>query len=176
MHFTRNDKIFFHRMGISTENSNAKYMRAMRDYTYRKKYGDSKLDELRQWKVRTLKQFMLELGHRDRIIDVVKIDIEGPRQGYEIDVIKQFLQSGAHRCIRQLSFELHMFGPISNPEYPRVAFNILQILEDEGFKLYGIEPSFQIDINDRRNRIVNEKTELLWCLGFVNTRVEKCKF
>ena len=47
MHFTRKDSIFFHRMGIDSENSDSKYHRAMRDYSYRKKYGDEKLEELR---------------------------------------------------------------------------------------------------------------------------------
>jgi len=176
MHFTRKDRIFFHRMGIDTSNSDEKYSRAMRDYSYRKKYGSEKLEELRKWKVRTIKQFMLDLGHRDKIIDIVKIDIEGPRQGYEIDVIRGFLQSGAHRCIRQLSFELHLFGPIANPLYVRSAYGMLKGLEAEGWKLYGVKPSFAIDIDDRRQKIASEKTELLWCVGLVNTRVDKCTF
>lgn len=176
MHFTRKERIFFHRMGIDTSNSDEKYSRAMRDYSYRKKYGSEKLEELRKWKVRTLKQFMLYLGHRDKIIDMVKIDIEGPRQGYEIDVIRGFIQSGAHKCIRQLSFELHLFGPIANPLYVRSAYGMLKGLEAEGFKLYGIKPSFAIDIDERRRKISTEKTELLWCVGLVNTRVEKCTF
>ena len=42
---------FFHRWGIGEVDSDALYQRAMRDYAYRKKYGDKKLDELRKWKV-----------------------------------------------------------------------------------------------------------------------------
>ena len=45
------DNIFFHRWGIGEVDSDALYQRAMRDYAYRKKYGDKKLDELRKWKV-----------------------------------------------------------------------------------------------------------------------------
>lgn len=119
---------------------------------------------------------MLELGHKDRIIDIVKIDIEGPRQGYEIEVIRHILQSGAFRCIRQLSFELHLFGPIFDPIYVRSTYGVLKSLEENGYKLYGIKPSFNVDIDDRKHKIGKEKTELLWCLGFVNTRVEKCVF
>ena len=42
------DNIFFHRWGIGEVDSDALYQRAMRDYAYRKKYGDKKLDELRK--------------------------------------------------------------------------------------------------------------------------------
>ena len=130
----------------------------------------------RNWHVRTLKQLLLELNHQNRIIDIVKIDIEGPRQGYEIEVIRSILQTGAFRCIRQLSFELHLFGPIFDPIYVRSTFSVLKSLEDNGYRLYGIEPSFKIDINERKEKISKEKTELLWCLGYVNTQVERCSF
>ena len=176
LHFTRHQSIYFHRMGIDSENSDSKYHRAMRDYSYRKKYGDEKLEELRNWHVRTLKQFMLELDHKNRFIDIVKIDIEGPRQGYEIEVIRNMLQTGAFRCVRQLSFELHLFGPIYDPIYVRSTYGVLKALEDNGFKMFGLNPSFNVDIEDRMGRIAHEKTELLWCLGFVNMRPEKCQF
>ena len=71
------DNILFHRWGIGEVDSDALYQRAMRDYAYRKKYGDKKLEELRKWKVRTLSTIVSELGHHGRIIDAVKIDIEG---------------------------------------------------------------------------------------------------
>ena len=51
------DNIFFHRWGIGEVDSDALYQRAMRDYAYRKKYGDKKLDELRKWKVCFIHQF-----------------------------------------------------------------------------------------------------------------------
>ena len=50
-HAQHSDNIFFHRWGIGEVDSDALYQRAMRDYAYRKKYGDKKLDELRKWKV-----------------------------------------------------------------------------------------------------------------------------
>ena len=67
----------------------------MRDYAYRKKYGDKKLEELRKWKVRTLASIIRELGHEGRIIDAVKIDIEGPRIGYEDKAIRNIIETAS---------------------------------------------------------------------------------
>ena len=50
-HAKHTDNILFHRWGIGEVDSDALYQRAMRDYAYRKKYGDKKLEELRKWKV-----------------------------------------------------------------------------------------------------------------------------
>ena len=50
-HAKHTENILFHRWGIDEVDSDALYQRAMRDYAYRKKYGDKKLEELRKWKV-----------------------------------------------------------------------------------------------------------------------------
>ena len=60
-------------------------------------YGDGKLDELRAQPMRTLWGVMRELGHTDKILDVVKIDREGPRKAYEPAVIKNLLEDGTYR-------------------------------------------------------------------------------
>jgi len=92
-HAKHTENILFHRWGIGEIDSDALYQRAMRDYAYRKKYGDKKLEELRKWKVRTLSSIIRELGHNGRIIDAVKIDIEGPRIGYEDKAIRNIIES-----------------------------------------------------------------------------------
>ena len=38
----------------------------------------------------------LFLGHTDRIIDVVKIDREGPRKAYEPAVLRNLLEDGTY--------------------------------------------------------------------------------
>ena len=53
-HAKHTDNILFHRWGVGEVDSDALYQRAMRDYAYRKKYGDKKLEELRKWKVHNL--------------------------------------------------------------------------------------------------------------------------
>lgn len=67
-----------------------------RDYKYRSKYGDAKLDQIRARSMRTLWGVMRELGHTDRILDVVKIDREGPRKAYEPPVLRNLLEDGTY--------------------------------------------------------------------------------
>ena len=92
--------------------------------------------------MRTLWGIMRELEHTDRIIDVVKIDREGPRKAYEPAVIRNLLEDGTYRylqlngpcqfwnnklsCIRQLVFELHFFGPMTDPDEIRSLFSMLK--------------------------------------------------
>jgi len=173
-HAKHTDNILFHRWGIGEVDSDALYQRAMRDYAYRKKYGDKKLEELRKWKVRTLSTIVKELGHHGRIIDAVKIDIEGPRIGYEDKAIRSIIETGIYKCIRQISLELHVFGPIHNPEYVRNQYSVMKGLEEKGFKLFDVQESFGRSMEDIREKVVTEKTQLLWCLGWVNTNVEPC--
>lgn len=175
-HAKHSENILFHRWGIGEIDSDALYQRAMRDYAYRKKYGDAKLEELRKWKVRTLSSIIRELGHNGRIIDAVKIDIEGPRIGYEDKAIRNIIETGAYKCVRQLTLELHVFGPVKNGEYVRMQYSIMKALEDKGFKLFDVKESFGRDMEDIRQKITTEKTQLLWCLGWVNPNPEPCNF
>merc|ERR1712037_427833 len=115
-HAKHSELIYFHRYGLGDVDSDALYQTALRDYAYRKKYGDAKLNELRKWKVRTLPSIIDELGHRGRIIDAVKIDIEGPRHGYEDKTIKSILATGAN--------------------YIRLQYSVMKALEAHGFKLF----------------------------------------
>ena len=57
-HAKHTENILFHRWGIGEVDSDALYQRAMRDYAYRKKYGDKKLEELRKWKVDWTSKFI----------------------------------------------------------------------------------------------------------------------
>ena len=98
---------------------------------------------MRTQPMRTLWGIMRELEHTDRIIDVVKIDREGPRKAYEPAVIRNLLEDGTYRyfiwmcenrqamiielsCIRQLVFELHFFGPMTDPDEIRSLFSMLK--------------------------------------------------
>ena len=46
--------------------------------------------------MRTLWGIMRELEHTDRILDVVKIDREGPRKAYEPPVLRNLLEDGTY--------------------------------------------------------------------------------
>ena len=54
---------------------------------------------MRTQPMRTLWGIMRELEHTDRIIDVVKIDREGPRKAYEPAVIRNLLEDGTYRYV-----------------------------------------------------------------------------
>ena len=86
----------FHKIGVGSKNGDGIVQPGKRDYQYRSKYGDSKLDLLRTQPMRTLWGIMRELGHTDRILDIVKIDREGPRKAYEAAVIRNLLEDGTY--------------------------------------------------------------------------------
>ena len=86
----------FHKIGVGSKNGDGIVQPGKRDYQYRSKYGDSKLDLLRTQPMRTLWGIMRELGPTDRILDVVKIDREGPRKAYEPAVIRNLLEDGTY--------------------------------------------------------------------------------
>ena len=67
-----------------------------RDYKFRNQYGDAKLEKLRAQPMRTLWGVMRQLEHTDKILDVVKIDREGPRKAYEPPVIRNLLEDGTY--------------------------------------------------------------------------------
>ena len=108
----RPNGVQFHKIGVGAKNGDGivqvffiflplrnykKIQAGKRDYQYRQKYSDSKLDLLRTQPMRTLWGLMRELGHTDRIIDIVKIDREGPRKAYEPAVIRNLLEDGTYR-------------------------------------------------------------------------------
>mmetsp|Transcript_53479 Transcript_53479/g.130654 ORF Transcript_53479/g.130654 Transcript_53479/m.130654 type:complete len:743 (+) Transcript_53479:213-2441(+) len=55
-------------------------------------------------KLMKLSTIVKELGHADRVIDILKVDIEG----YEYDAYPFFFDNGVHKWIRQILIEIHM--------------------------------------------------------------------
>ncbi|KAK3086640.1 hypothetical protein FSP39_021286 [Pinctada imbricata] len=58
-----------------------------------------------RWKLKTLKTIIHELGHTNRRIDILKMDIEG----HERESLPQMMASGALRNVSQLCLEFHSF-------------------------------------------------------------------
>ncbi|CAH1779365.1 unnamed protein product, partial [Owenia fusiformis] len=115
-----------------------------------------KESKLFTWKVRTMKSIMEMLGHTNKMIDVLKMDIEG----YEFDVISSMIDDGTIKQMRQYVGEWHIFGD-QKYDYP-TKYSIAKQLWSYGFKTFnaGVHPRcdkycFQID------------------LGFVNTKLGK---
>ena len=76
--------------------------------------------------------------------------------------------SGAWKCIRQLSLELHVFGPAKDANYIRLQYSVMKALEDHGFvfflrkfinfvflgfKLFDVKESFGRDMSDIKQKI-----------------------
>ncbi|XP_046560362.1 probable methyltransferase-like protein 24 [Haliotis rubra] len=94
----RSDRVTFHAMGLSGVDSDT--------FEARK---DMYVKNTQLWKIRTLKTIMKELGHEHRVLDVLKIDVEG----HEWAVVKNIMEDGIFKKIRQFYLEWHLF-----PDWP----------------------------------------------------------
>ncbi|XP_067667585.1 uncharacterized protein [Haliotis asinina] len=96
--FDRSKNVHFHDLGLSGNDSDT--------YVPTK---DIYVKTTTTWKIRRLKTIMEMLGHTNRHLDVLKIDIETS----EWPAVKDIVESGLFSKIRQFSVEWHLF-----PEYP----------------------------------------------------------
>ncbi|XP_060063199.1 probable methyltransferase-like protein 24 [Ylistrum balloti] len=125
--YIRNSTVHFHAIGLGgkvIENFNAR--------------KDMYVREKQTWTIMTLGSIMAALGHKDRDIDVLKIDVEG----HEWAVIEYLLQSGLLPRIKQFSLEYHLFPDWpAKSEYPKL-LNIYRQLSQSGFKKFwlGLHP------------------------------------
>ncbi|XP_021359640.1 uncharacterized protein LOC110454462 [Mizuhopecten yessoensis] len=92
--YVRKSSVHFHDIGIGGEGN--ENLDARRDVYVQKQ---------QTWMVMTLKTIMASLGHANRDLDVLKIDIEG----HEWKVIEYLLDSGLLPRIKQLLLEYHIF-------------------------------------------------------------------
>ncbi|XP_074655360.1 putative methyltransferase-like protein 24 isoform X2 [Tubulanus polymorphus] len=114
--FRRSNNVMFYNLGISGRNG-----------------------RMNGWNVKTLKQIMKDLGHSDRIIDYLKIDVEYS----EWDSIETMLKDGTLRHqVKQLGIEYHLpelnqglYGRSTRLSLGR-EIAIFNTLEQHGFKLY----------------------------------------
>ncbi|XP_021376875.1 uncharacterized protein LOC110465406 [Mizuhopecten yessoensis] len=114
----RSSKITFHNLGLSDKNG---IMNG-------------------NWKCMNLQTIIQSLGHEGRIIDIVKMDIEGS----EWPAMDSFIPSGVLKNVRQLYFEFHgSIGPTA--EFRNRMINIGR-LYDNGFRLFWGHPN-QVQVN-----------------------------
>ncbi|CAG2199908.1 unnamed protein product [Mytilus edulis] len=118
----RKSGVHFYPIGIGGKSNDAVIPR-MDQYT--------KKHPKKMWKVRTLRQIMESLGHEDRHLDILKIDIES----YEWEVLRNILSDNLASRIRQLNIEYHVFNAAT-----RNYVDLLQIyrsLKEAGFLRYA---------------------------------------
>ncbi|XP_013066312.2 uncharacterized protein LOC106054816 isoform X1 [Biomphalaria glabrata] len=121
----RENNSTFHNLGLSNTNTDG--------FLPRK---DGYVNKPQVWKMRTLKSVMKELGHEEKVIDVLKIDIEG----HEWAVIDNMMETGVFKYVRQFMLEFHLF-----PDWPvkEDYVNLYQIytrLREMGFSEYAVGP------------------------------------
>jgi len=104
------------------------------------------------WKTRTLAAIIQELGHAQREIDILKIDIESD----EWKCLRHMLAEGTLRkYVRQLDVEYHVI--IHTPESLRRYYSIAKWLERQGFRIF----------HSRRNPYCQE----CWEMSYINSNL-----
>ncbi|KAK3102929.1 hypothetical protein FSP39_015005 [Pinctada imbricata] len=98
-------------------------------------YGNES-KRLGNWTLRTLQSILLDLGHLNRTIDVIKIDIEGTEWGS----IPNMISSGILSNVKQFLVEFHGQGDVAS-------LRVLRMLYDIGFRIYWMHrnPACQND-------------------------------
>ncbi|XP_055901702.1 uncharacterized protein LOC106054906 [Biomphalaria glabrata] len=115
----------FHNIGISHSNNDSFAPRQ-----------DKFVKTPQVWKMRTLQTLMKELGHEEKVIDVLKLDIEG----YEWTVIDNLIETNVIKNIRQFVMEIHLVH-----EWPAKAdyvhlYQIHTKLREMGFQKFTVRP------------------------------------
>uniref|UniRef100_A0A2C9M419 Methyltransferase domain-containing protein n=1 Tax=Biomphalaria glabrata TaxID=6526 RepID=A0A2C9M419_BIOGL len=115
----------FHNIGISHSNNDSFAPRQ-----------DKFVKTPQVWKMRTLQTLMKELGHEEKVIDVLKLDIEG----YEWTVIDNLIETNVIKNIRQFVMEIHIVH-----EWPAKAdyvhlYQIHTKLREMGFQKFTVRP------------------------------------
>ncbi|KAK0069662.1 methyltransferase-like protein 24, partial [Biomphalaria pfeifferi] len=133
---------YFYKWGLSNVNADA--------YEPRK---DVYVKNVQSWKMRTLKSLIKELGHEERTIDVLKMDIEG----YEWGVVDNLLETDVLKQVRQFLIEYHLFPSFpAKVEYVYLYQTISRVRE-MGFRefYYGDEPRNINEANFNNQRVVD---------------------
>lgn len=92
------------------------------------------------WQLKTLSTIRKELGHTNKTIDLLKIDVEGD----EWHAIPQMISSGALDDVKQISMETHFlskrpFSPKNWGSFPlpgHLQLSALKQLNDAGYRIF----------------------------------------
>ncbi|XP_033743658.1 uncharacterized protein LOC117329691 [Pecten maximus] len=109
----RSDKITFHNLGL---------------------WGKPK-GKKGKWNMMNMKEIIEMLGHTEKIIDIMKMDIEWS----EWEAIPDMLASGVLKNVRQLDFEFH--GGPNFKEELRSRLISLRGINEQGFRLFWSHPN-----------------------------------
>ncbi|BFZ17473.1 hypothetical protein BsWGS_20512 [Bradybaena similaris] len=124
--YKRSRNVRFYALGIGSTNTNS----------YRPK-RNRYVRTPQIWKVRTLAAIRRQLGHSERVLDVLKLDIEA----WEWSVLDNIMETNLHKYVRHLLVEYHLFnsGILPRSDYV-LAFQTHTRLKRLGFHEYLSEP------------------------------------
>ncbi|RUS81340.1 hypothetical protein EGW08_010907 [Elysia chlorotica] len=124
--YQRNESSWFHNLGLSSRNTDS----------YRPP-PDQYVKAPQVWQMRTLTSVKEMLGHTGRVIDLLKIDIEG----FEWDVVENMRETGELELLRQFSLEFHLFPKFPPMEdYVHLYKTFTNLREEMGFAEFSAHP------------------------------------
>ncbi|XP_046334938.2 probable methyltransferase-like protein 24 isoform X1 [Haliotis rufescens] len=122
--FNRSPNVHFHNLGIAGYDSDT--FEARKDvYVHHKQI----------WKIRRLKSVMEMLGHANKTIDVLKIDVETS----EWPTAKDLVGSGVLSKVRQFLIEWHLFFDYPSTDKYLELYNTYMAVKDQGFSTFKVD-------------------------------------
>uniref|UniRef100_A0A0B7AYE9 Methyltransferase domain-containing protein n=1 Tax=Arion vulgaris TaxID=1028688 RepID=A0A0B7AYE9_9EUPU len=121
----RSERVQFLNMGISAENIE-NFVPFENSYTR----GSDKT-----WKILTLASIKKLLGHENKTLDILKLDVET----YEWAIMKQLLKDGSLRSVKQMTIEWHIFTTEPPHSEHQNMFQTYMNLKKEGFKSFYVD-------------------------------------
>ncbi|XP_069130234.1 uncharacterized protein [Argopecten irradians] len=116
-----------------------------------------------QWNMMNMKSIRTSLGHTNRPIDILKMDIEFS----EWIAFPDMLETGVLKDVRQLYIEFHF--KVDRGYFTVVAkyFKILNKLHELGFRLFWSHPN-QLKTNIRKSKYAERQVSCCYELYYVN--------
>ncbi|XP_046577914.1 probable methyltransferase-like protein 24 isoform X2 [Haliotis rubra] len=122
--FDRSKNVHFHNLGISGFDSDS--------FVARK---DVYVHNRQIWKMRRVQSVKKMLGHANKTIDVLKIDVETS----EWPSVKDLVESGVLSSVRQLLIEWHLFLDYPKTDKYVGLYNTYMNLKDKGFSIFRVD-------------------------------------
>ncbi|XP_046345078.2 probable methyltransferase-like protein 24 [Haliotis rufescens] len=117
----------FHKLGIGAEDTD----------TYKPARG-MYVKEDQTWKMRTLPSIMKMLGHEGKVIDVLKVDVEG----FEWAMMRQMLDTGIIHRVRQFIIEWHLVRDFPAKQTYMDLLRLYYRMKDAGFRTFSVDFRF----------------------------------
>ncbi|KAH3710621.1 probable methyltransferase-like protein 24 [Dreissena polymorpha] len=119
------------------------------------------------WVIKTLATIRKELGHSNKTIDVLKVDVEGD----EWHALLQMLKTGALKDVKQIAMETHFLDKGNFPEEGNAQLSALRDLYNAGFRIFMRDRNIVGSKNLKGDWSMTDLNEI----SLINTRIVKTK-